>query len=112
VRVSIEPRDHLRNFHQRVLCAKPQLPDPARRRKCHSHHHLEHRSNQHTVGNFTVSIVGAVYTVTITGLVTAGVFAGDTVIRQLTGPATSITLCNLGLGTVPSLYLTTITTFL
>ncbi|MFE1345660.1 hypothetical protein [Streptomyces sp. NPDC058757] len=55
--------------------------------------------------NYTRVAAGGVYTVTATGVVTAGVFAGDTVVVNYTGPSTDITLCTLGLGTVSSLYL-------
>ncbi|HEY0640282.1 MAG TPA: hypothetical protein VGD67_21850 [Pseudonocardiaceae bacterium] len=55
-------------------------------------------------GNTTVSRVGAAVVVTITGNVTAGLFAGDAVVQTVTGAATAITLCTLGLGTVSSLY--------
>ncbi|NUT37577.1 MAG: hypothetical protein HOV79_31420 [Hamadaea sp.] len=52
--------------------------------------------------NFTRVVAGAVYTVAATGVVTGGLFAGDTVVTNFTGPATDITLCTLGLGTVGS----------
>lgn len=55
--------------------------------------------------NYTRVAAGGVYTVTATGVVTAGVFAGDTVLVNYTGISTDITLCTLGLGTVSSLYL-------
>jgi hypothetical protein len=55
-------------------------------------------------GNTTVSIAGAVLVVTITGNVTAGLFAGDSVVQTVTGPATDILLCTAGLGTVSSIY--------
>lgn len=55
-------------------------------------------------GNTTVSRVGAALVVTITGNVTAGLFAGDSVVQTVTAAATSITLCTLGLGSVSSLY--------
>ncbi|MGW8064249.1 hypothetical protein ACVV2G_18730 [Streptomyces ziwulingensis] len=40
----------------------------------------------------------------MTGTVTSGLFAGDTVIVTFTGPATDILLCTAGLGTVSSVY--------
>jgi hypothetical protein len=55
-------------------------------------------------GNTTASVVGAVLVVTITGNVTTGLFAGDSVVQTVTGPATDITLCTLGLGKVSSIY--------
>jgi hypothetical protein len=55
-------------------------------------------------GNTTASVVGAALVVTITGNVTAGLFAGDSVISTVTGPATDITLCTAGLGSVSSIY--------
>jgi hypothetical protein len=54
--------------------------------------------------NFLTQIVGAVYTSTVTGTVTAGLFTGDTVIGNQTGAATDILLCTAGLGTVSSIY--------
>ncbi|NUR74110.1 MAG: hypothetical protein HOU81_25155 [Hamadaea sp.] len=54
--------------------------------------------------NFTRTVVGAVYEILATGTVTAGVFAGDSVVTDFTGPSTDITLCTLGLGTVSSVY--------
>jgi hypothetical protein len=55
-------------------------------------------------GNSTFNMVGAVMVVTITGSVTSGLFTGDTVIQTVTGPATDITTCTLGLGTVSNLF--------
>lgn len=55
-------------------------------------------------GNTTVTQVGAVLIITVTGNVTAGLFAGDSVIQTSTAAATSITLCTLGLGSVSSIY--------
>jgi hypothetical protein len=55
-------------------------------------------------GNTSVSTAGAVLVVTITGNVTAGLFAGDSVVQTVTGPATDVLLCTLGLGTVSSIY--------
>ncbi|MEV6967931.1 hypothetical protein AB0M47_22755 [Hamadaea sp. NPDC051192] len=52
---------------------------------------------------FTRAVAGAVYTVVATGVVTSGLFAGDTVVTNFTGPATDITLCTLGLGSVSSI---------
>ncbi|MEV0188199.1 hypothetical protein AB0I39_06640 [Kitasatospora purpeofusca] len=53
--------------------------------------------------NFTTAIAGAVYTSVNTGVVTGGLFQGDTVISDQSGPATDILTCSLGLGTVSSL---------
>lgn len=55
--------------------------------------------------NYTVTVAGVVIVYEFTGVVTSGVFAGDSVVRTLTGPSTDVTLCTLGLGTVPSYYL-------
>ena len=55
-------------------------------------------------GNATASHVGAALVVTITGNVTAGLFAGDSVVHTATGPATNTVLCTAGLGTVSSIY--------
>jgi hypothetical protein len=55
-------------------------------------------------GNTTASVVGAALVVTITGNVTSGLFAGDSVVQTVTGPSTDVTLCTLGLGTVSSIY--------
>ncbi|MET8575598.1 hypothetical protein [Streptomyces sp. NPDC005012] len=54
--------------------------------------------------NRTVTVAGAALVVTFTGTVTSGLFAGDTVLMTITGPSTDITLCTLGLGTVPSTF--------
>lgn len=54
--------------------------------------------------NRTTTVAGAVLVITYTGTVTSGLFAGDTVLMTITGPSTDITLCTLGLGTVPSTY--------
>ncbi|GGP95196.1 hypothetical protein GCM10010278_86270 [Streptomyces melanogenes] len=53
-----------------------------------------------------VNVVGTVLTVTLTGTVTSGLFAGQTVAEQHVGPATDILTCTLGLGTVRSVYST------
>lgn len=55
--------------------------------------------------NYTRAVAGAVYTVTATGVVTAGVFAGGSVTVNYTGLATDITLCTLGLGTISDIFL-------
>ncbi|HWO63678.1 MAG TPA: hypothetical protein VNO31_26960 [Umezawaea sp.] len=47
--------------------------------------------------NYASTVAGAVLTVVSTGTVTAGLFAGDSVVATFTGPATDITLCTLGL---------------
>lgn len=54
--------------------------------------------------NTTTSVVGATLTVTITGTVTSGLFTGDSVVQVNEGPATDVTLCTLGLGSVSSIY--------
>jgi hypothetical protein len=54
--------------------------------------------------NRTTTVAGAVLIVTLTGTVTSGLFAGDTVVATATGAATDITLCTLGLGTVFGVY--------
>ncbi|MEW2266286.1 hypothetical protein ACGF5T_31915 [Streptomyces sp. NPDC047853] len=54
--------------------------------------------------NRTTTVAGAVLVITYTGTVTSGLFSGDTVLLTITGPSTDITLCTLGLGTVPSTY--------
>lgn len=54
-------------------------------------------------GSTTVTTAGAALIVTITGNVTAGLFTGDSVVQTITGPSTAVTLCTLGLGTVPSI---------
>ncbi|MGW0607853.1 hypothetical protein [Streptomyces sp. NPDC002644] len=48
--------------------------------------------------------VGPGNRVTFTGTVTSGLFTGDTVLHTITGPATDVPLCTLGLGTVSSIY--------
>ena len=53
-------------------------------------------------GSTTVNTVGGVITVIVTGNVTAGLFAGDSVVQTATGASTDITLCTLGLGSVSS----------
>ncbi|MFH8755937.1 hypothetical protein [Streptomyces atroolivaceus] len=57
-------------------------------------------------GNATTTIVGALLHSDLTGTVTSGLFAGDTVVLTGTGPSTAITLCTLGLASVPSVYTT------
>ncbi|MFE0151063.1 hypothetical protein ACFWY5_28230 [Nonomuraea sp. NPDC059007] len=54
--------------------------------------------------NYTTTIAGAVYTSIITGVVSSGLFAGDSVVSNQTGPATDVLLCTAGLGTVSSIY--------
>jgi hypothetical protein len=54
--------------------------------------------------NFSTQIVGGVFTVTVTGIVTDGLFQGDTIVRNQSGPATDILLCEAGLGAVSSVY--------
>ncbi|XVS66413.1 hypothetical protein ACQPYE_10245 [Actinosynnema sp. CA-299493] len=51
-------------------------------------------------GDSTVATVGATHVVTTTGTVTAGLFAGDSVLSTTVGPSLPILLCTLGLGTV------------
>ncbi|MCK2218195.1 hypothetical protein MF672_031045 [Actinomadura sp. ATCC 31491] len=55
-------------------------------------------------GNLVANLSGGVLTVTVTGTVTSGLFAGDTVVQQQVGAATDLTLCTLGQGTVSSHY--------
>ena len=55
-------------------------------------------------GNAVTTAVGAALVVTVTGNVTSGLFAGSSVVQVNTGPATDVTLCTLGLGTVSSIY--------
>ncbi|MFC7101115.1 hypothetical protein ACFQQB_11920 [Nonomuraea rubra] len=54
--------------------------------------------------NFTTQIVAGVYTSVVTGVVSSGLFAGDSVVSNQTGPATDILTCTLGLGTVAGIY--------
>ncbi|MFH8508200.1 hypothetical protein [Streptomyces flaveolus] len=54
--------------------------------------------------NFNTNVVGALLEVVITGTVTSGLFQGDTVLLDQTGPATQVLQCTLGLGTVSSIY--------
>jgi len=49
---------------------------------------------------YNASVVGAVYTVTGIGTVTDGLFTGQTITTNFTGPAVDILLCTAGLGTV------------
>ncbi|MEU1053905.1 hypothetical protein [Streptomyces sp. NPDC005876] len=56
-------------------------------------------------GNSTATVAGAAFVVTITGTVTSGLFAGDSAVQVNTGPATDVTLCTLGLGSVSNTYL-------
>ncbi|WP_257132584.1 MULTISPECIES: hypothetical protein [unclassified Streptomyces] len=51
-------------------------------------------------GTRIVNLAAAVLTTTVTGTVTSGLFAGDTVVYQLIAPATDVLACTLGLGTV------------
>ncbi|MEU4446480.1 hypothetical protein AB0K14_34525 [Actinosynnema sp. NPDC050801] len=55
-------------------------------------------------GNNVSSMAGATLTVVTTGTVTAGVFAGGTFVHTVVYPSPDILLCNLGLGTLSSLY--------
>ncbi|MEU0664336.1 hypothetical protein [Streptomyces lavendulocolor] len=55
-------------------------------------------------GNASTTIVGASRVLVVTGNVTAGLFAGDSFVQTAIAPATDITLCTLGLGSVSSLY--------
>ncbi|MFI6099807.1 hypothetical protein ACIA8G_29985 [Lentzea sp. NPDC051213] len=60
--------------------------------------------------NRVVNVVGAVYTVTFTGSVTAGRFAGKTVVQQITAPATDLLLCTAGLGKLDGMQSTLVLT--
>ncbi|BFV54989.1 hypothetical protein KCMC57_up00930 [Kitasatospora sp. CMC57] len=51
-------------------------------------------------GTRTVNLAAAALTTTVTGTVTSGLFAGDSVVYQLVGPSTDVLACTLGLGTV------------
>ncbi|MFJ5832097.1 hypothetical protein [Streptomyces sp. NPDC093089] len=51
-------------------------------------------------GTRTVNLAAATITTTVTGTVTSGLFAGDSVVYQLVGPSTDVLACTLGLGTV------------
>jgi hypothetical protein len=55
-------------------------------------------------GNNVSSMVGVNLVSTTTGTVTAGVFAGDTFVHNVVYTGQDVLLCNLGLGTVSSLY--------
>jgi hypothetical protein len=55
-------------------------------------------------GNAVTNIEDGVLTITTTGTVTSGLFAGDTVVEQVTGTSNPLSLCLLGEGTVPSIY--------
>jgi hypothetical protein len=55
-------------------------------------------------GNFDTTVAGAVLEAVITGSVTSGLFQGNTVVLDQTGPATQVLLCTLGLGSVASIY--------
>ncbi|MGN6556829.1 MAG: hypothetical protein ACTHLH_02310 [Solirubrobacterales bacterium] len=55
-------------------------------------------------GNSTVVLKAGVLTTVLTGSVTEGLFKGDTVVQNGTGVDPGIALCNLGLGTVSSVY--------
>ncbi|WP_327092680.1 hypothetical protein OIE66_19195 [Nonomuraea sp. NBC_01738] len=54
--------------------------------------------------NSTTTIAGAVYTSVVTGVVSGGLFAGDSVVSNQTGPASDVLTCSLGLGTVSGIY--------
>lgn len=56
--------------------------------------------------NRTSSVVAGVLLVTHTGTVTAGVFAGGTVVQTIVGPSADVMLCLAGLGTVSTIYST------
>ncbi|MYV64812.1 hypothetical protein GT043_02300 [Streptomyces sp. SID2131] len=60
--------------------------------------------NSTVSANSTTTLVGALLITTQTGIVTDGLFKGDTVIQTSQAPAATITACELGLGNVPSLY--------
>ncbi|MEV7660159.1 hypothetical protein AB0O39_39195 [Streptomyces anulatus] len=62
--------------------------------------------------NYTTQIVGAVYTSVLTGVVSGGLFQGDSVVSNQTGPATDILTCTLGLGTVSGISTVGALTFL
>ncbi|MFD7922038.1 hypothetical protein ACFV3R_22765 [Streptomyces sp. NPDC059740] len=53
--------------------------------------------------HFSTTVAGAVLEVLQTGTVTSGLFQGDTVVLDQTGPAANVLLCTAGLGSVPSI---------
>jgi hypothetical protein len=55
-------------------------------------------------GNNVSNLSGVTLTVVTTGTVTAGVFAGATFVHTIVYPSQDILLCNVGLGTLSSLY--------
>jgi hypothetical protein len=58
-----------------------------------------------TITGNTVGVIEAgLLTVTLTGSVSSGLFAGHSVAGNQSGPATDLLLCRLGLGDVPSVY--------
>lgn len=58
----------------------------------------------HLTSNRVTNVIGATLVITYTGVVTSGLFAGDTFVQTVTGPAIDITLCTLGLGTVSAIH--------
>lgn len=58
--------------------------------------------------NRVTNVAGAVITVTQTGNVTGGLFAGDTVVMTATAPSADVLACTLGQGTVASTYSTVV----
>jgi len=59
-------------------------------------------------GKANSTVAGAVFQNIVTGTISSGLFAGDTVVLTNTGVATDITLCTLGLGTVSNIYTTSV----
>ena len=55
-------------------------------------------------GSTTVNTAGGVITVIVTGNVTAGLFAGDSVVQTLTAAVPALLPCTLGLGSVSGTY--------
>ncbi|MBV1856385.1 hypothetical protein [Catellatospora tritici] len=53
--------------------------------------------------NYSPTLVGPVYTTLSTGVVTGGLFAGDTYVNDRSGVSPPLALCALGLGTFSSI---------
>jgi hypothetical protein len=59
---------------------------------------VEHRQTSTAPANFNTTVVGAALEA-----VTSGLFQGDTVLLDRTGPATQVLQCTLGLDAVSSI---------
>ncbi|MBZ4017757.1 hypothetical protein [Streptomyces purpurogeneiscleroticus] len=55
-------------------------------------------------GKRVANVAGALFTLTLTGTVTEGLFKGQAVLQQNVAPSVDITKCTLGAGSVSSLY--------